>query len=673
MPNNSAENELPPPFQTERIESGIHEYYEYIRHSEIPIIFFGEKWSVTFANKAFQNRYQYPEDFLAASPDVRDIICPCDSQGEKKDTAGDICDLFRPGTFVRAHVIDSEGVGVLSLISVSEIPGSCLVAATIYPVPPASPSLGIRDDGENVRSEEDYGKIPVEIFESYPHAVIVLYDTACRYYNAEAHKLLGKNAFLKDGIPKIRLVHNDFSEILDTMKSHAGSSPSDPRVIEDQLRTSRTRSINVEILLVPLRDNSRNLLVVFRDITQRKNAESELLKRNNQLLMMNEVMKVANSVDTLDDMLQEILQTVTREMNFDLGWIYLRDTDAKWATIVASSGVPEQFIETRMRQNVLDYPFNLVFFAMQQHYVDNLPNHPPGPIDSKVLEEIDAISYAGIPLISDSVVVGALYVGRRSRYSFSTFEKKTLEMIGKEIGSTILRGILQDRLEDAYSDASLYLDIMLHDIKNANAAILGYSQRLMDHTMEEGSRYATKVQWHTHHITDILNNVTTIRRITDESTEMTPINLDALISAEILQYPDREISFMRTGCTVWADGLLSVVFMNLIRNSIKYGGPGVRIWISSEETDREVTVSVEDDGPGLSDDKKMQLFSLFQESTTERGGRGLGLHITRLLIRRYGGKIRPGDRIPGCHDKGLSIRFTLRLAEETEDDGDILF
>jgi len=172
---------------------------------------------------------------------------------------------------------------------------------------------------------------------------------------------------------------------------------------------------------------------------------------------------------------------------------------------------------------------------------------------------------------------------------------------------------------------------------------------------------------------DILDNVTTIRRITDEPQEMTPINLDALISAEILQYPETEISFIRTGCTVWADSLLSVVFTNLIRNSIKYGGPGVHIWISSEETEHEVTVSVEDDGPGLSDDKKMQLFSLFQESTTERGGRGLGLHITRLLIRRYGGKISAGDRMPGRPDKGLSIRFTLCLTEETEDDAEILF
>ncbi len=673
MPNNSAENELPPSFQTKYIEPDIHEYYEYMRHSEIPVLFIGEKGRVIFANKAFHHKYQYPEDFMAGSPNLSEILYPCDPQEGNSDMAGGICDQFRPGTFIRARVIGSEGTAVPSLISVSEIPGSSLAAATIYPGFSVSPSPDGFHQGEMIHSAGDDGIIPFEIFDSYPHPVIVLYDTACRYYNAEAHKLLGKNSLLKGSFPKIRLVHNDFSELLDAMESHAGSSPSPSLMIEDRLHISKTRSIDVEVLLVPLRDNSRNLLVVFRDVTRKKHAESELLKRNSQLLMMNEVMKVANSVDTLDEMLEEILQTVIREMNFDFGWIYLRDTDAKWATIVASSGVPEQFIEARMRQNVLDYPFNLVFFAMQQHYVDNLPNNPPGPIDSKMLEEIDALSYAGIPLISDSVVVGALYVGRRSRHSFSSFEKKTLEMIGNEIGSTILRGILQDRLEDAYSDASLYLDIMLHDIKNANAAILGYSQRLMDHMSEEGGRYATKVKWHTHHIADILNNVTTIRRITDESTELTPINLDALITAEISQFPETEISFMRTGCTVWADGLLSVVFTNLIRNSIKYGGPGVRIWINSEETDHEVTVSVEDDGPGLTDDKKMQIFSLFQESTAERGGRGLGLHITRLLIRRYGGKISPGDRIPGRPGKGLSIRFTLRLAEDAEDDAEDLY
>jgi len=487
MPNNSAENEIPPPFQTEHIESDIHEYYEYIRHSEIPVLFFEGTGSVIFANKAFQHIYQYPESFMAESHVFSELLSPCDPRDDNSDTGGGICDIFRPGTFIRAHVTNSEGSAVPSLVSVSEIPGSSLVAATMYPGFTVSPSMTDLDEGGTVHAAEDDGRNPFEIFGAYPHAVMVLSDTGCRYYNAAARKMLGKNSFQMGDFPKIRLINNDFSELSDALKSYVGPSPPEPRVIEDQLRISRTRSIDVEVMLVPLQNNSSDILAILRDITPNKHSESELLKRNSQLLMMNEVMKVANSVDTLDGTLDEILQTVIREMNFDLGWIYLRDTDAKWATIVASSGVPERFVETRVRQNVLDYPFNLVFFAMQQHYVDNLPNHPPGPIDSKVLEDIDALSYAGIPLISDSVVVGALYVGRRSCYSFSTFEKKTLEMIGSEIGSTVLRGILQDRLEDAYSDASLYLDIMLHDIKNANAAVLGYSRRLMDHAMEEGN------------------------------------------------------------------------------------------------------------------------------------------------------------------------------------------
>lgn len=672
MQNKSAENEIPLSFQSQQNDMDFQEYYEVFRHSEIPVLFFGVAGNVIFANKAFHMTYQYPEDFMQGSPALSEIMHPCDSQEENVYAAENVCDVFRPGSFIRADVIDSRGSPVESLISVSEIPGSSLAAATIYPGLSARLPSTIPTKEEKAPVAAESGSIPFEIFETYPHGVIVLSSTVCRYYNTNARKMLGNSAFPAKSLPNINLVHNNFSEIVEHLLSRDDPSSSEPRMIEDKLRTSRTRSIDVEILIVPSHDDSGNILVVIRDITRKKQAESELLKRNNQLLMINEVMKVANSVDTLDDMLDEILETVLREMNFDLGWIYLRDTDAKWATIVASSGVPERFIETRMRQNVLDYPFNLVFFAMQQHYVDNLPNHPPGPIDSKVLEEIDALSFAGIPLISDSVVVGALYIGRRTRYSFSTFEKKTLEMIGNEIGSTILQGILQDRLEDAYSDASLYLDIMLHDIKNANAAVLGYSRRLMDFQIgDDAGRYAAKVQWHTHHITDILNNVTTIRRITDESQEMTQINLDALITAEISQYPDAGISFMRTGCTVWADSLLSVVFTNLIRNSIKYGGSGVHIWIYGEESEHEVTISVEDDGPGLPDEKKIQLFSLFQDSNTAHGGRGLGLHITRLLIRRYGGKIHSADRMPGRPDKGLSIRFTLRLAEETLDDAEI--
>ncbi len=76
----------------------------------------------------------------------------------------------------------------------------------------------------------------------------------------------------------------------------------------------------------------------------------------------------------------------------------------------------------------------------------------------------------------------------------------------------------------------------------------------------------------------------------------------------------------------------------------------------------DVLVSVEDDGPGIPDEKKSYLFARFSGGDGEKSGRGLGLYICRMLVERYCGRIRADDRVAGRPEEGAAIRFTLRKA-----------
>jgi signal transduction histidine kinase len=73
-----------------------------------------------------------------------------------------------------------------------------------------------------------------------------------------------------------------------------------------------------------------------------------------------------------------------------------------------------------------------------------------------------------------------------------------------------------------------------------------------------------------------------------------------------------------------------------------------------------VTVSVEDDGPGIPDELKPVIFHRFQRGKTKKSGKGLGLYISRMIIEGYGGRIWAADRVEKEPGKGASIRFTLR-------------
>jgi signal transduction histidine kinase len=83
------------------------------------------------------------------------------------------------------------------------------------------------------------------------------------------------------------------------------------------------------------------------------------------------------------------------------------------------------------------------------------------------------------------------------------------------------------------------------------------------------------------------------------------------------------------------------VIVNLLDNAVKYGGSPVRVRV--EGADGQVRISVADSGPGISADDHERIFEKFYRSdpqhTRAPGGTGLGLYISRELVRRMGGRL----------------------------------
>jgi signal transduction histidine kinase len=92
------------------------------------------------------------------------------------------------------------------------------------------------------------------------------------------------------------------------------------------------------------------------------------------------------------------------------------------------------------------------------------------------------------------------------------------------------------------------------------------------------------------------------------------------------------------------------VLVNLVDNAYKHGGPG-RIVVRVEGGNGAVRVSVSDGGPGIARAEQQRIFEKFYRAgpplTREAGGTGLGLYISRELVRRMGGRLtvqsEPGE------------------------------
>ena len=87
---------------------------------------------------------------------------------------------------------------------------------------------------------------------------------------------------------------------------------------------------------------------------------------------------------------------------------------------------------------------------------------------------------------------------------------------------------------------------------------------------------------------------------------------------------------------------------NLVQNAVRYGG-GAKV---SVEASREaVTIAVDDEGPGVPDDKMEEAFKPFvrlePSRSADTGGLGLGLAIARSILRAHGGELTLANRPEG--------------------------
>ncbi len=116
--------------------------------------------------------------------------------------------------------------------------------------------------------------------------------------------------------------------------------------------------------------------------------------------------------------------------------------------------------------------------------------------------------------------------------------------------------------------------------------------------------------------------------------------------------------------TAYADPvLLQQVVFNLLRNAVQaMSGVGGSITVrSTAASTSEVTIAIEDNGPGLNQEVAANLFTAFV--TTKSEGMGVGLSICRTIIEKSGGRIWAESR-----RTGTSFFFTLpSTADEAGD------
>jgi signal transduction histidine kinase len=106
---------------------------------------------------------------------------------------------------------------------------------------------------------------------------------------------------------------------------------------------------------------------------------------------------------------------------------------------------------------------------------------------------------------------------------------------------------------------------------------------------------------------------------------------------------------------------IDVVLSNLLANAVRHARTGGRVTVRIRSAGGQAEIEVQDDGEGIPPQFLERIFErYFQVPGGRRGGIGLGLYISREIVRAHGGELTARSR-PG---EGSTFSFTLPTAPE---------
>src|ERR1035437_3169584 len=214
-----------------------------------------------------------------------------------------------------------------------------------------------------------------------------------------------------------------------------------------------------------------------------------------------------------------------------------------------------------------------------------------------------------------------------------------------------------EQLLQLNADKDRFISILAHDLRSPFTVLLGLSEFLIENIREydtdEIENHLKLIKNSAQDTFALLEDLLKWIRAQSGNIPFKPQNLSfADICNDILKTlnPNADIKNISINyskvdhLTVFADAdMLKTVLRNLASNAIKFTNNGGTISINAIENSSNVTISVSDNGIGISPENLIKLFDISQvlstKGTAKETGTGLGLLLCKEFVEKHGGKI----------------------------------
>lgn len=209
-----------------------------------------------------------------------------------------------------------------------------------------------------------------------------------------------------------------------------------------------------------------------------------------------------------------------------------------------------------------------------------------------------------------------------------------------------------------------------HEFKTPINAIEGYTTLLQstDNIDEVENEYIEKILFNTKRLSSLVSNILLLSKIENQSiqTNRVKFRLDEQIRETIValeqSWTEKNIELnveLEETEYYGSEALTYHIWSNIIGNAVKFSPDCGTVKINLTKEQDNILFTVEDDGPGLSEEAKKHLFDKFYQadSSHKQEGNGLGLALVKRIVTIIGGEVlAENTKDGGC-------RFTVILNE----------
>lgn len=230
---------------------------------------------------------------------------------------------------------------------------------------------------------------------------------------------------------------------------------------------------------------------------------------------------------------------------------------------------------------------------------------------------------------------------------------------------------MAEKLEEVESMRRRLIGDVTHELRTPLTAIKGSMEGLIDGVLPATDETFRQIQQEADRLNRLVDDLQELSRVEAGaySLEKRPLDVSTLVKTvtkrlrpQFDQKGVRLISSVPEGSMhvlVDEDRIIQVL-TNLLANALHYTPAGGAATLSAIQADREIRISVEDTGLGISAEHLPLIFDRFYRVDKSRsrmqGGSGIGLTIAKHLVEAHGGRIWAESA-----GEGLGSRFTFSL------------